>query len=82
MTPVNEICLRLINNVISSRLDYNINQTPYSLDFSVRKKFSKCATENTMNIEESDMIVNENQTNVLRQELVFLRSESQRLYDS
>ena len=73
-TPVNDICARLINNVISSKLDYNINQTPYSLYFSVRKKFSKCATETNMNIEESDMIMNENQTNVLRQELVILSS--------
>ena len=67
MTPVNEICARLINNVNSSKLDKNINQTPCSLYFPVLKKFSKGARENPMSINNSEVITNDNQMDLLRE---------------
>ena len=41
MASVNQICEELIRNVTSSDLEYKMNQTPYSLFFSICKKFNK-----------------------------------------
>ena len=47
MAPsVNQICSEIIETVNLSNLDFNMNQTPYSLHFSIRKKFSRAAKEN------------------------------------
>ena len=35
------ICEELIRNVTNSDLEYKMNQTPYTLFFSIRKKFNK-----------------------------------------
>ena len=41
MAIVTQICEELIRNVTNSDLEYKMNQTPYSLFFSIRKKFNK-----------------------------------------
>ena len=38
---VDQICESIIRQVNLSRLDHQINQTPYSMYFSIRKKFVK-----------------------------------------
>ena len=44
---VNKICEDLIKKVCASNLTYQINQTPYSLYVSIRKKFVKEFDPNT-----------------------------------
>ena len=34
-------CEKIINSICTSKLDYHMNQTPYSIHFSIRKKFIK-----------------------------------------
>ena len=41
MASVNFVCASISETVIRSGLDFNINQTPYSIHFSMRRKFSK-----------------------------------------
>ena len=41
MASVNQICEDLIRNVTNCDLDYKMHQTPFSLFFSIRKKFTK-----------------------------------------
>ena len=41
MADVNQACASIIQKVIHSGLDFIINQTPYSIHFSLRRKFSK-----------------------------------------
>ena len=36
---IEQNCERIIKQVCSSNLDYQMNQTPYSIYFSIRKKF-------------------------------------------
>ena len=42
---VNKACSDILDTVNRSKLDYKMNQTPYSLHFSIRKKFSKISTQ-------------------------------------
>ena len=46
---VNRICSEIIEKVSTSNLDFKMNQTPYSLHFSIRKKFSKTTAEEEVN---------------------------------
>ena len=41
MASVNQICEDLIRNVTNCDLDYKMHQTPFSLFFSIRKKFTE-----------------------------------------
>ena len=41
MATVNQVCATILDNVIHSGLDFSIHQTPYSIHFSLRKKYSK-----------------------------------------
>ena len=45
MAAVSIRCDEIIKKVINSNLDYKINQTPYSIYFSIRKKLSKTADQ-------------------------------------
>ena len=38
---IDESCEKIIRQVCKSKLDFHMNQTPYSLYFSIRKKFVK-----------------------------------------
>ena len=66
VVTVNEVCENLIKNVCSSNLTYQINQTPYSLYISIRKKFVKEFDPNSSSVSTVDnskrieMLVNEN----------------------
>ena len=46
-SAVHEACSKIIYNVNSSNLDYKMNQTHYSLHFSIRKKFTKISNSTT-----------------------------------
>ena len=70
MADVKQMCLEIIQQVDNSGLDYNINQTPYSIHFSIRKKFSKISSKKSMVNAGPDRSV---QNDYLRQELLNMR---------
>ena len=41
MATVNQACTSVLEKVTSSKVDFSIHQTPYSIQFSLRRKFSK-----------------------------------------
>ena len=82
MATANQVCATILENVINSGLDFNINQTPYSIHFSLRKKYSKnssnkiplCSSPNTS-------LPQETQVDNFRQELLHTRNEYVKLYN-
>ena len=72
MATVNEACAGLIDAVNSSGLDFSLNLTPYSLHFSIRRKFSKISKNSKL------LKTNPSQDDV---ELLRLRSEYEKLYN-
>ena len=72
---VNQICESIINKVTTSCLDFHINQTPYSLHFSIRKKFSRNLTPNNFISTSST----EAEVDLLRQALLNTTNEYQTL---
>jgi hypothetical protein len=44
---VNRMCSEIVEKVNLSGLDFKINQMPYSLHLSIRKKFSKTPNTNS-----------------------------------
>ena len=86
MAAVNKLCSEIIEKVNNSCLDYNINQTPYSIHFSIRKKFSNkfkksmdTSTPSSIKQEIFDDYSPEN--NYLRQELLNTRNEYLKLHN-
>ena len=80
---VNEICEKIIKHVCLSNLDFQINQTPYSLYFSIRKKFIKgykpTAAEN---VEFKDLAKTEEiKREALENENSYVKQEYQKLYN-
>ena len=74
---INNTCEEIIKNVVNSNLDYKMNQTPYSIHFSIRKKLNRNYNQNCEEIKFSG------ETNLiegLRQELLYVRNEYQKLY--
>ena len=45
MATVYQLCSEILDQVDNSNLDYKVNQTPYSLHISVRKKFTKLSRD-------------------------------------
>ena len=85
MATVNQLCCEIIEKVNNSCLDYNINQTPYSIHFSIRKKFSN-KFKKSMETPTPSAIKKETfddyspQNNYLRQELLNTRNEYVKLH--
>ena len=79
MSALNSVCEDIVRKVISSKLDFKINQTPYSIYFSIRKKFAKnlCESDVSMTLGAHD---EQPQHERFQQELLLLRNEYQRLY--
>ena len=82
---VNKACYDILETVNKSNLDYKMNQTPYSLHFSIRKKFTKSSTE-TPPTDFTSLLnpqpeVSEKYDDRLRQELLNTRNEYVKLYN-
>ena len=82
MATVNQVCSKILDNVINSGLDFNINQTPYSVHFSLRKKFSKNSSNKIPlnSPSPSTSLPNEDLVDNFRQELLHTRNEYVKLY--
>ena len=77
---VNEICEKIIKHVCLSNLDFQINQTPYSLYFSIRKKFIK--GYKAENVEYKDLAkAEEIKRESLENENIYMKQEYQKLYN-
>ena len=81
MATVNQICAAIIECVTNSGLDFNINQTPYSVHFSLRKKLSKISSKPHFTPSNSLDPKPEHQDDRLRQELLHTRNEYVKLHD-
>ena len=79
MSAVNRTCEEIIEKVTCSNLDYKIKVTPYSIFFSIRKKFAKITSE--QNVSPQEALVDELLVPRLQQELLLVRGEYQKLYD-
>ena len=78
MATVNQACASILEKATSSKLDFSIHQTPYSIHFSLRKKFSKNSKNTALDYSSP---VTEPQDDRLRQELLNTRKEYDRLYN-
>ena len=80
MASVSEICGQIVEKVIESNLDYKMNQTPYSIYFSIRKKYIKNVKEEPTRhgIQKSE---NFKDLSVLNQDLNYLKWEYEKLFN-
>ena len=82
MATVNQVCATILDNVINSGLDFSIQQTPYSIHFSLRKKYCKNSSNKTPLISPShNTSLEETQVEKFRQELLHTRNEYVKLYN-
>jgi hypothetical protein len=77
MATVNEACSEIIDAVNSSGLDFSLNLTPYSVHFSIRRKFSKISSSRNNRL----LKIDTSQNDSLRRELLHMRSEYEKLYN-
>ena len=76
MAAVSTICEELIKTVANCNLDYKMIQTPFSLNFSIRKKFNKNPSSvGTGTVQNPDIAEN------FRNKLFLLSSEYERLWN-
>ena len=78
MASVNQVCEDLIRSVTNCDLDYKIHQTPFSLFFSIRKKFSKTSLGAASSFLTQQ--VPEGLTEKFREELFRTRQEYEKLF--
>ena len=78
MATIHQQCSEIIEKVSLSGLDYSLNQTPYSIHFSIRKKFSKFFKRG--NSHQTIQTENQCQNDYLRQELLNMCSEYGKLF--
>ena len=78
MATINQICSAIIDVVNNSSLDFKMNQTPYSIHFSIRKKFSKNSNNSLVS---SQGLSHHAQEDVLQQDLLHARNEYVKLYN-
>ena len=77
MATVNQICSSIIDVVNNSSLDFQINQTPYSIHFSIRKKFIK----NFNPVTSESSATKNHLEDPLQLELLHVRNEYVKLYN-
>ena len=70
---VDKACEKILRQVCTSKLDFHMNQTPYSMYFSIRKKFLKGFNPNDSENVESSTNTND--------DLFYVKNEYQKLYD-
>ena len=75
---IENICEELIKKVVNSNLDYKMNQTPFSIYFSIRKKLNRNYNQNN---EEIKFFEDPNLIEGLRHELLYVRNEYKKLYE-
>ena len=84
MANVNHVCASIIETVIHSGLDFNINQTPYSIHFSLHRKLSKNSS-NKIPLNSPHETLSPGITNCdidrFRQELLLTRNEYVNLHN-
>ena len=78
---VNKICEKIIKQVCLSNLDFQINQTPYSLYFSIRKKFIKGYKPNEAGNVQDLAKTEEVKREALENENFYVKQEYQKLYN-
>ena len=82
MATVNQVCATILDNVINSGLDFSIHQTPYSIHFSLRKKYCKNSSNKIpLNSPSHTSLQQETQVEQFRQELLHTRNEYVKLYN-
>ena len=82
MADANHEWASIIEKVIHSGLDFVINQTPYSIHFSLRRKFSKNSSNKIPLSSPHDKYPPEiSQVDRFRQELLHTRNEYVNLYN-
>ena len=80
MSALNITCEEIIKKVTSSKLDFQIKQTPYSIFFSIRRKFAKHSDEQNVTSHAVEPPAGQSLVERLQQELLLVRNEYQRLY--
>ena len=82
MAAVNQVCATILDNVINSGLDFSINQTPYSIHFSLRKKYSKNPSNKVpLNSPPQNTSLPQETLDNFHQELLYTRNEYVKLYN-
>ena len=82
MANVNLVCASILETVIHSGLDFNINQTPYSIHFSLRRKFSKNSSNKVpLSFPHETSSPGISDVDRFRQELLQTRNEYVNLYN-
>lgn len=82
MANVNNACASILETVIHSGLDFHINQTPYSIHFSLRRKFSKNVSKKIpLNYPNETSSQGVTDVDRFRQELLQTRNEYVKLYN-
>ena len=82
MATVNQVCATILDNVINSGQDFSIHQTPYSIHFSLRKKYCKNSSNKIpLNSPPHTSLQQETQVEQFRQELLHTRNEYVKLYN-
>ena len=83
MATVHQLCSEILDQVENSNLDYKVNQTPYSLHISVRKKFTKLFRDvpSATNSRPSTALKFEDVSESLRKELLQTRNEYEKLFN-
>ena len=81
MSSVNQICESIIRPVTTSCPDFNMHQTPYSLHFSIHKKYSRNVTPYQHQDRSSSSLPENNQNQYLHQELLNMRNEYTKVFN-
>ena len=83
MATVHQLCSEILDQVENSNLDYKVNQTPYSLHISVRKKFTKLFRDvpSATNSRLPPTLKFEDVSESLRKELLQTRNEYEKLFN-
>ena len=81
MNSVNQTCESIIRQVTTSCLDFNMHQTPYSLHFSIRKKYSRNVTPDHHQDRSSSSLPESSKNQYLHQELLKMRNEYSKVFN-
>ena len=80
MADVKQMCREIVEQVDNSGLDYSLTQTPYSIHFSIRKKFSKICPNRSLK-RRPPGFDHSPQNDQFRQELLNMRFEYEKLFN-
>ena len=75
-----DICIEIMKKVTSSNLDFKMNQTPYSLHFSIRNKFTRVSSQLSSPGTAQHPPLPAHHDDRLLEELTYARNEFVKLY--